>query len=180
MSQSIVLGGGCFWCMEAVFRDMAGILSITPGYAGGHSANPTYQEVCTGRTGHAEVIRLEFDPEIIGYDDVLRIFFTLHNPTTLNRQGDDIGTQYRSAVFYADEPQKQAALSVKAEIENANLWDAPIVTEIVPLETFWPAEAMHFDYYERNPNTGYCQAVIAPKVSKARKLYAARFKNAGS
>lgn len=175
MSQSLVLGGGCFWCMEAIFRDMKGILSITPGYAGGHKAEPTYKQVCTGETGHAEVIRLELDPQVISYDDVLKIFFTLHNPTTLNRQGEDVGTQYRSVIFYADDTQKTAALSAKAEIEQAQLWDAPLVTEIVPLDIFWPAEEMHHDYYERNPGTGYCQAVIAPKVAKARKLYAARF-----
>ncbi|GAA09161.1 peptide-methionine (S)-S-oxide reductase MsrA [Acetobacter senegalensis] len=175
MPDTAILGGGCFWCVEAVLRDMRGILSLTPGYAGGSTDHPTYKQVCSGNTGHAEVVKVEFDPHTISYDDLLRIFFTLHDPTTLNRQGNDIGTQYRSIIFYKDEQQKEGALAVRAEIEKQNLWEAPLVTAIEPLTTFWPAEEMHHDYYERNPGTGYCTAVIAPKVAKMRKVFAARY-----
>ncbi|KAA8389605.1 peptide-methionine (S)-S-oxide reductase MsrA [Acetobacter tropicalis] len=175
MSDTAVLGGGCFWCVEAVLRGMRGILSLTPGYAGGDTEAPTYKQVCSGQTGHAEVVEVEFDPEIISYKNFLKVFFTLHDPTTLNRQGNDIGTQYRSVIFYKDENQKKTAETVKTEIEKENIWGAPLVTIIAPLTTFWPAEKMHHDYYEQNPGTGYCAAVIAPKVAKMRKIFAAHY-----
>ena len=171
-----VLGGGCFWCLDAVLRDMKGVKSVIPGYAGGHTTNPTYEQVCTDTTGHAEVVKVIFDPGIMSYDDLLRIFFTLHNPTTLNRQGDDIGTQYRSCIFYTNDAQQQSALTIKKEIEEADIWGNPLVTEIAPLSTFWPAEEKHLNYYNNNPQTGYCAAVIAPKVVKMRKLFAERYR----
>lgn len=175
MSEIAVIGGGCFWCVEAALKGMKGILSMVPGYAGGHTENPTYKQVCSGDTGHAEVVQITFDPTVISYQDLLRIFFTLHDPTTLNRQGNDVGTQYRSIIFYENEQQKTAALQVKSEIETANIWDGKLVTEIAPLSAFWPAEQMHHNYYELNPNTGYCSAVIAPKVAKMRKLFSDRY-----
>lgn len=174
--ETAILGGGCFWCLEAVYRGMKGILSIAPGYAGGTVPHPTYQQVCTGQTGHAEVIRLEFDPAIISYAEILRIFFVMHDPTTLNRQGNDKGTQYRSVIFYENNQQKQLAESAKQEIAQEKIWgNQPVVTEIQPLTTFWPAEEAHFDYYARNPMAGYCQVVISPKVAKARKEFARYF-----
>ncbi len=171
MAQA-TLGGGCFWCLEAVYQGVRGISAVKSGYAGGHLANPTYEQVCTGRTGHAEVVQITFDPAIVSYADLLRIFFTIHDPTTLNRQGNDVGTQYRSVILTHDEEQAETARTVIAEIAAENLWPGKIVTEIVPLERFWPAEAEHDDYFNRNPFSGYCRAVVAPKVQKFRKGFA--------
>ena len=165
------LAGGCFWCLEAAFQDLKGVESVQSGYAGGRVANPSYEDVCTGTTGHAEVVQITFDPQIITFDDLLHVFFTIHDPTTLNRQGADVGTQYRSAIFYHSPEQKATAERVIAELQAGKLWDEPVVTELKPLEAFYPAEEYHRDYYRRNPNQGYCRAVIAPKVAKVRKLY---------
>ncbi|MBI4503624.1 MAG: peptide-methionine (S)-S-oxide reductase MsrA [Gemmatimonadetes bacterium] len=165
------LAGGCFWCLEAVFDQLKGVEQVQSGYAGGTRANPTYEQVCTGTTGHAEVVQITFDPAVISYPELLRVFFTTHDPTTLNRQGPDAGTQYRSAVFYHSPAQKAAVEQVIGEMEAAHLWDDPIVTQVAPLEAFYPAEEYHRDYYERNPNQAYCRAVIAPKVAKARKTF---------
>jgi peptide-methionine (S)-S-oxide reductase len=171
MAQA-TLGGGCFWCLEAVYQGVRGVSAVKSGYAGGHLANPTYEQVCTGRTGHAEVVQITFDPAIVSYADLLRIFFTIHDPTTLNRQGNDVGTQYRSIILTHDGEQTETARAVIAEIAAENLWPGEIVTEIVPLERFWPAEAEHDDYFNRNPFSGYCRAVVAPKVQKFRKGFA--------
>ncbi len=171
-----VLGGGCFWCVEAVFKDLRGVHGVKSGYAGGHAANPTYKQVCTGTTGHAEVVRVTYDPSEIAYADLLRIFLTTHDPTTLNRQGADVGTQYRSIILVQDDEERSIAQQVLEEIGKAGLYDAPIVTEIATLGPFWPAEDEHDDYFARNPWSGYCQAVVAPKVRKFRKQYADRLK----
>lgn len=170
------VGGGCFWCVEAVFTQLRGINRVTSGYAGGHVANPTYKDVCGGRTGHAEVVQVAFDPEVIGYADLLRVFFTTHDPTTRDRQGNDVGPQYRSIILTHDAAQAETAERVKAEIEAEGIWDRKLVTAIEPLTVFYPAEPEHHDYYARNPWAGYCQAVIAPKVAKARRLFAERLK----
>jgi peptide-methionine (S)-S-oxide reductase len=159
-----VLGAGCFWCVEAIFLRLDGVISVLPGYAGGHTTNPSYKQVCTGETGHAEVTRIEFDPARVSYAQILDAFWRSHDPTTLNRQGADSGTQYRSAIFYADDAQKRAAEASRAAAQAA--FDQPIVTEIVPLAKFYPAEDYHRQYYERNKNDGYCQYVIAPKLKK--------------
>jgi peptide-methionine (S)-S-oxide reductase len=170
------LAGGCFWCLEAVFLQLKGVQQVQSGYAGGHVPNPSYEDVCTGSTGHAEIVQVTFDPDVIPFRDLLQVFFTIHDPTTLNRQGGDVGTQYRSAIFYHTPEQKSAAEEVIAELTAQQLWDDPIVTEIVPLNAFYPAEEYHGDYYRRNPNQGYCRAVIAPKVAKARKLFLEKLK----
>lgn len=170
------LGGGCFWCLEAVYLELAGVSRAVSGYAGGRVKNPTYREVCSGATGHAEVVQVSFDPAVICYADLLRIFFTIHDPTTLNRQGADVGTQYRSAIFYHDAGQEQGARAVMAEVTQQGLWPNPLVTEVVPLTIFYPAEEYHSDYYRRNPMQPYCQVVIAPKVAKFRKQYLERLK----
>lgn len=170
------LGGGCFWCLEAVFNDLRGVLKVESGYAGGATANPSYHQVCTGTTGHAEVVQITFDPQSITFKDVLEVFFTTHDPTTLNRQGADVGTQYRSAIFYHSPEQKAVAQQVIAALERANVWDDPIVTEVTPYDKFYVAEEYHQRYYERNPDQFYCQAVIAPKVAKFRKQYLARLR----
>jgi len=170
------LAGGCFWCLEAAFDQLKGVERVQSGYAGGSVTDPTYEQVCTGRTGHAEVVQIRFDPGVISYHDLLEVFFVVHDPTTPNRQGTDVGTQYRSAVFYHTPEQKAEAERVIAELTASKVWDDPIVTEVVPLEAFYPAEAYHRDYYRRNPNQGYCQAVIAPKVAKVRKRYFAKLK----
>jgi len=167
-NETIVLGGGCFWCVEAVYQRIPGVKSITSGYAGGHTENPTYKQVCTGETGHAEVARIEFDPRVISLEKVLGYFWDAHDPTTLNRQGADVGTQYRSVVLYADEAQKAAAEKSKAEAQKK--YRNPIVTEIVPLKKFYAAEAYHQNYYNSNPDAGYCQVVIRPKVEKIEKI----------
>lgn len=174
--ESAVVGGGCFWCTEAVFSELSGVVSVQPGYAGGTAPNPTYEDVCTGRTGHAEVVQVIYDPRTITYRDLLRIFFTVHDPTTPNRQGADEGTQYRSIVLYEGPGQKSIAEEVVREIEEARVWRHRIVTEIVPLRVFYPAEEYHRDYFRRNPEKGYCQMVIAPKVAKFRRQYLERLK----
>jgi peptide-methionine (S)-S-oxide reductase len=171
-----VLGGGCFWCVEAVYRDLAGVHSVKSGYAGGHTANPRYKEVCSGTTGHAEVVRIAFDPKVLSYADLLRVFFTIHDPTSLNRQGADVGTQYRSVILTTDEAQATTAREIMAELTAAAIYDRPLVTKISKLDTFYPAEDEHDDYFARNPGSGYCQAVVAPKVRKFRKQFADRLK----
>ena len=170
------LAGGCFWCLEAAFQDLKGVERVQSGYAGGRVANPSYEQVCTGTTGHAEVVQITFDPQVVSFDDLLHVFFTIHDPTTLNRQGVDVGTQYRSAIFYHTPDQKAAAKRVMAELQSEHVWDDPIVTELKPLEAFYPAEEYHRDYYRRNPTQGYCSAVIAPKVAKVRKLFLDKLK----
>ncbi|UMM63225.1 peptide-methionine (S)-S-oxide reductase MsrA [Aristophania vespae] len=176
-TKSIILGGGCFWCVEAIFNGLRGVISSNPGYAGGHLKNPSYEAVCTGQTGHAEVVEVVFDPQEISLEDILRVFFTTHDPTQLNRQGNDIGTQYRSVIF-GDEEQKKVAQKIKGEIEAEKLWPDQIVTSIEGPAQFWEAETKHHDYFARNPDTAYCAAVVAPKVAKARKLYRDRLKKA--
>ncbi len=171
-----VLGGGCFWCVEAVYRDLDGVLSVKSGYAGGHTADPTYRQVCGGATGHAEVVRIAYDPNTLSYADLLRIFFTIHDPTTLNRQGNDVGTQYRSVILTVGEDEARVAREVMAEIEAQGIYDSKLVTEIAPLDKFYPAEDEHDDYFTRNPGSGYCQVVVAPKVRKFRKQFADRLK----
>jgi peptide-methionine (S)-S-oxide reductase len=174
--QTATLGAGCFWCVEAVFDDLEGVEDVVSGYSGGHKENPTYQEVCSESTGHAEVVQIKFDPDVISYDDILRVFFTVHDPTTLNRQGNDIGTSYRSAIFYHSDEQRAAAERVKDEIASEGLYNEPIVTEITPFDRFWPAEDYHQEYFANNPNQPYCSAVVAPKVAKFRQKYASRLK----
>ncbi len=173
-AETATLAGGCFWCIEAALQKVRGVVSATPGYAGGDVAEPTYEEVCTGRTGHAEAVAVRFDADELAYPDLLRIFFAVHDPTTVDRQGADVGSQYRSAVFYHSPEQRAQAEEVIAELEGERLFPAPIVTEVVPLERFWPAEDYHRDYYVRHPDRAYCRIVIAPKLEKLRKLYAER------
>ena len=170
------LGGGCFWCLEAVYLGLRGVTAVMSGYAGGHLENPSYEEVCGKRTGHAEVVQITFDPAVITYEDLLRIFFTIHDPTTQDRQGHDVGPQYRSIIMTHDATQKASAQKIMSEIATAGIWRDPLVTELVPLEKFWPAEAEHHNYFARNPYTGYCQAVVAPKVLKFRKSFSDRLK----
>ena len=170
------LGGGCFWCLEAVFKDLRGVESVVSGYAGGHVDNPTYEQVCSGRTGHAEVVQITYDPGVVNYSDLLDVFFTIHDPTTKDRQGADIGPQYRSIILYHSPEQKTAAKQAIADLDAKGVWHAPIVTEIVPLEKFYRAEAYHQDYFEQNPRQRYCQIVIAPKVAKFRREHLARLK----
>ena len=175
-NEITTLGGGCFWCLEAVYDQLEGVLDVVSGYAGGHVPDPDYTSVCNGTTGHAEVVQVTFDPAIVSFQEILEVFFTIHDPTTLNRQGADVGTQYRSAIFYHAEEQKAIAEQVIAEIAAAEIWSDPIVTEITALDTFYPAEDYHQEYFQRNPNQGYCQVVIAPKVAKFRQKYAHRLK----
>ena len=170
------LGGGCFWCLEAVYLGLRGVNRVMSGYAGGHVQNPSYEEVCGKKTGHAEVVQIAFDPAELSYADLLRVFFTIHDPTTPNRQGHDVGPQYRSIVLTHDAAQRETAESVIAEIEAERVYPGRVVTEIVPLEKFWPAEPEHHNYFARNPWSGYCQAVVAPKVQKFRKSFADRVK----
>lgn len=170
------LAGGCFWCLEAVFLDLKGVERVVSGYAGGDVPNPTYEQVCTGRTGHAEVVQVTFDPTVLAFRDLLQVFFAIHDPTTLNQQGADVGPQYRSAIFFHSPEQEQDARAVIREIDQAGIWDAPLVTEVVPLAEFYPAESYHQDYFRRNPGQGYCRVVIAPKVAKFRKEHLARLK----
>ncbi len=174
--ETATLAGGCFWCLEAAFQDLKGVERVQSGYAGGRVANPSYEQVCTGTTGHAEVVQITFDPEMVSFDDLLHVFFTIHDPTTLNRQGVDVGSQYRSAIFYHTPDQKATAERVIAELQSEHVWDDPIVTERKPLEAFYPAEEYHRDYFRRNPTQGYCSAVIAPKVAKVRKLFLDKLK----
>jgi peptide-methionine (S)-S-oxide reductase len=175
-SAEAVLAGGCFWCVEAVYRDLRGVTAVKSGYAGGHTDNPSYKQVCTGTTGHAEVVRVTYDPAQLDYADLLRVFFTIHDPTTKDRQGADIGTQYRSAIFVTSPEQRDTATAVMAEIAAEGLYAGKIVTGIEALTTFWPAEDEHDDYFARNPWSGYCQAVVAPKVAKFRKTFSDRLK----
>ena len=170
------LGGGCFWCTEAVFAQLQGVEKVESGFSGGNVANPTYRQVCTEETGHAEVIQITFDPSIISYKDLLGIFFTVHNPTTLNRQGQDVGAQYRSVIFYHDDGQKKVAEEVIKEVNDSKIWGRPIVTQVVPFDVFYKAEDYHQNYYSNNPLAPYCQLVIAPKVSKFRQRYLKRLK----
>jgi peptide-methionine (S)-S-oxide reductase len=174
--ETATLGGGCFWCLEAVFEQLRGVEKVESGYAGGAVPNPTYHQVCTGTTGHAEVVQVTFDPEVISFREILDVFFATHDPTTLNRQGPDVGTQYRSAVFYHSPQQKQIAEQRIAELNAAGIWDAPLVTEVVSLEGFYRAEDYHQEYFRNNPAQPYCLAVVSPKVAKFRKQFAARLK----
>jgi len=170
LSQA-TLAGGCFWCVEAAFLELRGVEQVVSGYAGGEVPNPTYEQVCQGTTGHAEVIQIGFDPEVISFAKLLEIFFLVHDPTTLNRQGADVGTQYRSAIFYHDDAQREQAEAAIAQLNQAAAFPSPIVTEVVPLETFYPAEAYHQNYFATNPGNPYCQAVARPKVEKVRKVF---------
>lgn len=173
MTRAIAtLAGGCFWCLEAAYRRVAGVDSVESGYTGGHTEDPTYHQVCSGRTGHAEAVRIEFDEDVVSYRDLLSIFFTIHDPTTLNRQGADVGTQYRSAIFHHSPEQAREARALVAELEAAGVFDAPIVTEILPLREWYPAERYHHEYFERNAGQPYCQVVIAPKLEKLRARHA--------
>ncbi len=169
--EQATLGGGCFWCLEAVYKDLKGVVNILPGYSGGHTENPTYEEVCTDTTGHAEVVQITYDPELITYQDLLEIFFFIHDPTSLNRQGADEGTQYRSVVFYHNEEQKDLAYTMIKNLEEEQIYEDPIVTELVKLDKFYPAEEYHHNYYARNPEQAYCSVVIAPKLARFREKY---------
>ena len=171
MTEQATLAGGCFWCLEAVYELLRGVSSVQSGYTGGHVPNPTYGAVCEGTTGHAEATQIEFDPDVISFRDLLDVFFTIHDPTTLNRQGADIGTQYRSAIYTHSDDQRATAQSVIEELNAQHLWPAAIVTEVTPLDVFYPAEEYHAQYYQRNPEQGYCRAVIEPKVAKARSKF---------
>ena len=173
------LGGGCFWCIEAVFDDLKGVEKSISGYMGGAKENPTYKEVCYGNTGHAEIVNIYFDPQIISYEDILRVFFHVHDPTTLNRQGNDIGTQYRSVIFYHNESQKALAKKIIAEIEKSNLWDNKIITEVSNFAQFYPAEDYHQEYFKLNGHAPYCQYIIAPKMKKFRIEFRNKLKNGG-
>ena len=176
--ETITLGAGCFWCVEAVFDDLQGVEDVVSGYMGGHSANPSYEEICTGESGHAEVIQVKFDATTISLREILEVFFAVHNPTTLNRQGNDVGTQYRSAIFYHTSEQKQIAEQVIQSVDGGKVWDDPIVTEVVPATTFYPAEEYHQEFFKRNPHQGYCMAVVSPKLAKFRKNFTSRLKQA--
>ncbi len=169
--ETATLAGGCFWCLEAVYDEAKGVLSVESGYSNGHVANPSYRDVCNGNTGHAEVIQIKFDPSIISFRDLLNVFFTIHDPTTLNRQGADVGTQYRSAIFYHSTEQKAIAEQTISELNAQGIWNSPIVTEVEAIKDFYIAEDYHQEYFVRNRNQPYCQAVVAPKVSKFRKHY---------
>lgn len=168
------LGGGCFWCLDAAYRRIEGVTGVVSGYAGGHDSRPTYQRVCEGTTGHAEVVQVEFDPDVISYHDILDVFWAIHDPTTLNRQGHDVGTQYRSIILAHDDSQRRIAEESRQSV--ASLWPRPVVTEIVPLEEFHPGEEYHQDYFARNPDQGYCQVVINPKLAKLREKFATRLR----
>jgi peptide-methionine (S)-S-oxide reductase len=173
-TETAILGGGCFWCTEAVYLEVKGIASVESGYMGGEVEHPSYEQVCAGSTGHAEVVKLDYDPEVLSYRDLLEIFFTIHDPTTLNRQGNDVGTQYRSVIFHQSPQQEATARQVIAEM--AHVWDAPIVTELAPAQTFYKAEDYHQDYFRQHPLQGYCAFVVAPKVDKFRKTFANRLR----
>lgn len=170
------LGGGCFWCLEAVYDDLKGVSDVMSGYTGGHVENPTYREVCNKTTGHAEVVQVEFDNEVVSFSDLLDVFFTIHDPTTLNRQGNDVGPQYRSAIYYHSDEQKATAEAKIEEYNNNGVWTNPIVTEVTPIDVFYVAEDVHQEYYKNNPYAGYCQIVIAPKVAKFRSKFMAQLK----
>lgn len=176
MSETATLAGGCFWCLEAVYEQLEGVSRVESGYAGGTAKNPTYRDVCSGTTGHAEVVQVDFDPAVIGFREILEVFFAIHDPTTLNRQGNDVGTQYRSAIYWHSEAQRDTAQAVVKAFTDDNVFGAPIVTEITPLDTFYPAEEYHREYYRRNTQQPYCQAVISPKVAKLRQKFAHRLR----
>lgn len=176
MKQQATLAGGCFWCLEAVYDQLRGVENVQSGYAGGRRPNPTYEQVCTGTTGHAEVVQITYDDDQVSFRDLLDVFFTIHDPTTLNRQGGDVGTQYRSAIFYHNDSQKAESEAKIRELEAEQTWSDPIVTQVEPLEQFYPAEDYHRDYFERNPGQAYCAVVIAPKVAKARKHFLEKLK----
>ena len=178
VEEVATLGGGCFWCMEAVFKEVKGVQRVLSGYTGGRKANPTYEEVCSDKTGHAEAIDITFFPDVISCREILEIFFSVHDPTTLNRQGNDTGTQYRSAIFYHNPAQKTIAEQVIKEVNDTHIWDAPIVTEVKPYTIFYSAEAYHRNYFQDHPEQGYCQAIIAPKVAKFRKQWENKLKGA--
>ena len=178
MTETATLAGGCFWCLEAVYRELKGVERVQSGYANGRRPNPTYEQVCTGTTGHAEVVQVEFDPAVITFRDLLDVFFTIHDPTTLDRQGNDVGTQYRSGIFTHDPKQDEIARAKIADLEREGTWDGAIVTVVEPLTSFYPAEDYHAAYFERNGNQPYCQFVVAPKVAKARQKFSARLKRA--
>ncbi|MCR8956436.1 peptide-methionine (S)-S-oxide reductase MsrA [Variovorax sp. S2] len=175
-TETIVLGGGCFWCTEAVFDRVQGVVDVESGYCNGQTVNPTYEQICTGRTGHVEVVKVEFDPAAISLREVLEIFFVVHDPTSLNRQGNDVGTQYRSGIYFTNDGQKEVAQAVIREIEAGKTYSAPVVTEVVPLANYSTAEAYHQDYFLNNPNQGYCAFVVGPKVEKFQKTFASRVK----
>jgi len=175
-TETATLGGGCFWCLEAVFKDLRGVESVMSGYAAGHVKNPDYRQVCSGMTGHAEVVRVVFDPALLSYADLLRVFFTIHDPTTKDRQGNDVGPQYRSIILTHSDAQRATAEAVMKEIADTKIWDAKLVTELEPSSAFYEAEPEHHDYYARNPFAGYCRVVVAPKVAKFRKIFAERLK----
>jgi len=174
--DAATIAGGCFWCLEAIFERLAGVDQVVSGYTGGSVADPTYDDVCGGATGHAEALQISFDPAVISYRELLDIFFAFHDPTTLNRQGPDVGTQYRSAIFYRDDEQARTARAVIADLEGKRIFGAPIVTEVTPLTVFYPAEAYHQQYFQRHPERMYCQAMIAPKVAKLRKAYSSKLR----
>lgn len=174
--ETATLGGGCFWCTEAVFDEVIGVTDVVSGYSNGHTKNPTYEQICDGDTGHAEVVKVTFDPAQISYNDILGIFFSIHDPTTLNRQGNDIGTQYRSAIFVHSPEQRATAEAIIRKLNEENLWGKPIVTEVTDAATFYPAEDYHQEFFKRNPTQGYCMAVVSPKVSKFRKQFVSRLR----
>ncbi|WP_435195059.1 peptide-methionine (S)-S-oxide reductase MsrA [Natronomonas sp. EA1] len=176
MTEQATFGGGCFWCIEAAFKELDGVHEVTSGYAGGHTANPSYREVCTGNTGHAEVVQLEYDPEVISYDDLLEVFFTVHDPTQLNRQGPDVGTQYRSIVLTHDDEQRELAESYIEALDEEGGYDDEVVTEVEPLETFYRAEENHQDYFEKNPQDAYCSMHAQPKIEKVREKFQEKVK----
>ena len=176
MMEKATFGAGCFWCVEAVFERLKGVDEVISGYSGGDVVNPSYKEVCTGRTGHAEVVQVFYDPNVIRYEELLQVFFKTHDPTQLNRQGADVGTQYRSVIFYHNDEQKKTAEEIKKELDNANIWDDPIVTTVEPVKNFFKAEDYHQEYYDNNKNEGYCQFVITPKIEKFKKVFSDKLK----
>lgn len=176
MIKEATFGAGCFWCIEACYKDVKGVLEVYPGYSGGETINPTYEQVCNGTTGHAEVARIVYDDELVSFDELLEVFWFVHDPTQLNRQGNDIGTQYRSVIFYHDAEQRERAVWFMRRLENEKVWDKPIVTLIEPLINFYRAEDYHHNYFELNPQNTYCQSVVRPKVEKFRKVFAERLK----
>lgn len=175
--ETAILGGGCFWCVEAVYSELEGVDKVLPGYMGGTTANPTYKDVCTGTTGHAEVAWIEFDPEIISYTELLEVFFFTHDPTTLNRQGNDIGTQYRSVIFHTSDTQRDAAIKAIQVLDESNAYPSSIVTEVSQVQEFYPAEDYHHDYFRKNPDNGYCQVMIRPKLEKFRSVFKSLLKH---
>ena len=174
--EKATLGGGCFWCTEAVYLELKGVVDVKPGYSGGHVKNPSYKEVCNETTGHAEVVQITFDPEVVSYSEILEVFFVTHDPTTLNRQGNDVGTQYRSAIFYHSEAQKQTSQKVIELLTKDKVYNKPVVTEVTAFDVFYVAEDYHFNYFARNKNQPYCQYVVAPKVEKFRKVFKEKMK----